>query len=46
MGAPAAGALLAEAIATGCIDDRMAPFAVDRKRQGRLIREAAIVVSD
>ena len=46
MGAPAAGALLAEAIATGRIDDRMAPFAVDRKRRGRLIREAAIVVSD
>src|SRR5262249_11546425 len=46
MGAPAAGALLAEAIATGRIDERMAPFAVDRKRRGRLIREAAIVVSD
>lgn len=46
MGAPAAGALLAEAIATGRIDGRMAPFAVDRKRRGRLIREAAIVVSD
>jgi sarcosine oxidase subunit beta len=46
MGAPAAGELLAAAIATGRIDDRMAPFAVDRKRRGRLIREAAIVVSD
>jgi len=46
MGAPAAGELLATAIATGRIDDRMAPFAVDRKRRGRLIREAAIVVSD
>ena len=46
MGAPAAGALLAEAIAAGRIDDRMAPFAVDRKRRGCLIREAAIVVSD
>ena len=46
MGAPAAGALLAEAIAAGRVDARMAPFAVDRKRQGRLIREAAIVVSD
>jgi sarcosine oxidase subunit beta len=45
MGAPAAGQLLAEAIMTGRIDDRMAPFAVDRKRRGRLIREAAIVVS-
>src|SRR5579885_2008763 len=41
MGAPAAGLLLAEAIATGRIDDRMAPFAVDRKRRGKLIREAA-----
>jgi hypothetical protein len=30
---------------TGRIDDRMAPFAVDRKRRGQLIREAAIVVS-
>jgi sarcosine oxidase subunit beta len=46
MGAPAAGMLLAEAIATGRIDERMAPFAVDRKRQGRLICESAIVVSD
>jgi sarcosine oxidase subunit beta len=45
MGAPAAGQLLAEAIMTGRIDDRMAPFAVDRKRRGQLIREAAIVVS-
>ena len=46
MGAPAAGDLLAAAIAAGRIDDRMTPFAVDRKRRGRLIREAAIVVSD
>jgi hypothetical protein len=30
---------------TGRIDERMAPFAVDRKRRARLIREAAIVVS-
>jgi len=46
MGAPAAGELLAKAIMTGAIDDRMAPFAVDRKRRGQLIREGAIVVSD
>jgi sarcosine oxidase subunit beta len=46
MGAPAAGDLLAKAIVTGEIDDRMAPFAVDRKRRGGLIREGAIVVSD
>jgi sarcosine oxidase, subunit beta len=46
MGAPAAGDLLAKAILTGEIDPRMAPFAVDRKRRGRLIAEGAIVVSD
>jgi heterotetrameric sarcosine oxidase beta subunit len=44
-GAPAGGDLLAKAIATGKIDDRMAPFTVDRKRQGKLISEGAIVVS-
>jgi sarcosine oxidase subunit beta len=46
MGAPAAGDLLSKAIVTGEIDDRMAPFAVDRKRRNRLIQEGAIVVSD
>ncbi|MEX0807208.1 MAG: FAD-binding oxidoreductase [Dongiaceae bacterium] len=46
MGAPAAGDLLAKAIVTGEIDPRMAPFAVDRKRRGKLIAEGAIVVSD
>ncbi len=46
MGAPAAGDLLSKAIVTGEIDARMAPFAVDRKRRGRLIAEGAIVVSD
>jgi hypothetical protein len=30
---------------TGKIDPRMAPFAVDRKRHGKLIAEGAIVVS-
>ena len=44
-GAPGAGDLLAKAIATGAIDDRMAPFAIDRKRQGKVIRESAIVVT-
>ncbi len=44
-GAPGGGDLLAKAIVTGEIDDRMAPFAVDRKRRGRLIKEGAIVVS-
>jgi len=46
MGAPAAGDLLSKAIVTGEIDDRMAPFAVDRKRRNKLIAEGAIVVSD
>jgi sarcosine oxidase subunit beta len=44
-GAPGGGDLLAKAIVTGEIDTRMAPFAVDRKRRGKLIREGAIVVS-
>jgi sarcosine oxidase subunit beta len=44
-GAPAGGDLLAKAIATGEVDARMAPFAVDRKRRGKLIEEGAIVVS-
>jgi sarcosine oxidase subunit beta len=46
VGAPAGGDLLAKAIVTGEIDARMAPFAVDRKRRGRMIAESAIVVSD
>ncbi len=44
-GAPAAGDLLAKAIMTGEIDERMAPFAVDRKQRGKLIQENAIVVT-
>jgi sarcosine oxidase subunit beta len=44
-GAPGGGDLLAKAIVTGQIDERMAPFAVDRKRRGKLIQESAIVVS-
>ncbi len=45
-GAAGAGDLLAKAIVTGEIDSRMAPFAVDRKRHGRLIKEGAIVISE
>ena len=44
-GAPAGGDLLAKAIVSGEIDSRIAPFAVDRKRRGKLIAEGAIVVS-
>ena len=42
-GAPAAGDMLARAIATGSTDDRMAPFAVDRFRRGALIVEGSTV---
>lgn len=42
-GAPAAGDMLAQAIATGTIDPRMAPFAVDRFRRGALIAESSTV---
>lgn len=45
-GAAGAGDLLAKAILTGEIDSRMAPFAVDRKRRGTLIKEGAIVISE
>jgi sarcosine oxidase subunit beta len=45
-GAPASGDLLAKAIVTGEVDARMAPFAVDRRRQGRPVKEQAIVVYD
>jgi len=41
-GAPASGDLLAKAIVTGEVDARMAPFAVDRQRQGRSVKEQAI----
>jgi len=43
-GAPAAGKLLAQAIATGRIDTRLAPFALDRFDRGSAIKEAAIVL--
>jgi sarcosine oxidase subunit beta len=45
-GAAGAGDLLAKAIVTGEIDSRMAPFAVDRKRRGKLIKEGAIVITE
>ena len=45
MGAPAAGALLAEAIATGTVPPPLAPFGLERLRTGALIREGSLVVS-
>ena len=45
-GAAGAGDLLAKAIVTGEIDTRMVPFAVDRKRRGKLIKEGALVISE
>jgi sarcosine oxidase subunit beta len=42
-GAPAAGSLLAKAIVTGEVDDRIKPFAADRFRRGALVKEAATV---
>jgi sarcosine oxidase, subunit beta len=44
-GAPGAGALLAKAIATGEIDDRIRPFALDRFDRGQPVHDAAIVLS-
>lgn len=44
-GAPAAGDLLAEAIVSGDIDPRMAPFAVDRFRRNQPVAEGAIVLA-
>lgn len=44
-GAPGAGVLLARAIATGDLDDRLRPFALDRFDRGRPVRDAAIVLS-
>jgi sarcosine oxidase subunit beta len=45
-GAPAAGRLLAKAIMTGEIDERIRPFAVDRFRRGALVRESSTVNTD
>lgn len=44
-GGPGAGALMAQAIAKGEIDDRMKPFALDRFDRGRPVHEAAVVLS-
>jgi hypothetical protein len=45
MGAPAAGALLAEAIAGDAVPALLAPFGLERLRTGALIREGSLVVS-
>ena len=45
MGAPAAGALLAEAIADGTTPALLAPFKLERLRTGALIREGSLVVT-
>ena len=44
MGAPAAGALLAEAIVDATVPALAAPFSIERLREGRLIREGSLVV--
>lgn len=44
MGAPAAGELLAKYIVTGDIDERMAPFNLERTLTGDWIREGSLVV--
>jgi len=43
-GAPAAGLLMAEAIDTGTVPRAMAPFSLERLREGRLIAEDSLVV--
>jgi sarcosine oxidase subunit beta len=45
MGAPAAGALLAESIADGTVPPLMAPFGLERLRTGAPIHEGSLVVS-
>jgi sarcosine oxidase subunit beta len=44
-GGPGAGSLLAKAIATGEVDSRMKPFALDRFDRGQPIREGGIVLA-
>jgi sarcosine oxidase subunit beta len=44
-GAPGAGVLLAKAIATGEIDVRLRPFALDRFDRGQPVHDPAIVLS-
>jgi sarcosine oxidase subunit beta len=45
-GAPGAADLLAKAIVTGEIDERMRPFAVDRFRRGKPVMEASAVIDN
>jgi len=45
MGAPAAGALLADSIAGETVPELLAPFGLERLRSGALIREESLVVS-
>ena len=45
VGAPGAAALLAELIAAGTAPSALAPFHVDRFREGRLIKETSLVIS-
>ena len=44
-GGPGAGALLAKAIATGEIDERIRPFALDRFDRDRPVHDAAVVLA-
>jgi sarcosine oxidase subunit beta len=45
MGAPGAGALLAQYIVTGRMPEALAPFGIERLRGGRLIPETSLVVT-
>jgi sarcosine oxidase subunit beta len=45
MGAPAGGALLGQLIVEGRTPELLAPFTVERLREGRLIQEPSLVVS-
>ena len=44
-GGPGAGSLMATAIATGTVDERMRPFAIDRFDRGKPVPDAAIVLA-
>lgn len=44
MGAPAAGMLLADYIANGVVDERLAPFSIERVSSKNWIREGSLVV--
>lgn len=45
VGAPAAGALMAELITTGSAPPTLAPFGIERFATGKLIRETSLVVA-